>query len=556
MESVQRAATRIDRLICRLAEGSPQLGRAQRAAAEVALARHRLEPDDVGLAHWAATLSAVASGGPVERQLRDLTGARLYAELGARGDQHALAVAHDRFEALSMNRATEPSVRREAWLGLGGTTWRAGNWPAAADAYERAMELRVAAADELVLRPAREAELMIGSEAAPRAALAHARAGAPWRAVEAIERGRAVLMNARGGSGASSSGEVRAHIEQAAARSPLAYLVPLAESGLSIVVDGPTVRTLELPDFTTGELIARLDLVVDPTGRSLTSAGTSWPEPGEWLWQAAMGPLLSAVSGDEITLVPCGLSAAMPLQGAWRVDPNQVGQPRYVLDDLTIRYAPSARWANPPRASEYRSVLAVANPDTSGPSLPYAESEIMAIPRQLEVTRLIGPKATLPEVLQLMSHVDILHFACHGKSSVNPLESGVVLAEDRVLSAREIIDRQLRNRPLVILSACETAVIGRQLPDEVVSLQAVFLAAGASGVVATLSPVDDQLAAWLIKLFYHELVHNGRSPAQALRASQRSLHAVSGVTRQYRDLGPDVASALVPTWVAYSYAGG
>jgi CHAT domain-containing protein len=113
--------------------------------------------------------------------------------------------------------------------------------------------------------------------------------------------------------------------------------------------------------------------------------------------------------------------------------------------------------------------------------------------------------------------------------------------------------------PLVILSACETAVVGARLPDEVVSLQSAFLAAGARGVVATLWPVDDELSARLVGRFYHELVNLGRSPAAALRESQRWL----AVEAQPKDdpRGWPVQSpsqsfqGWPPTWAAFTYAG-
>ena len=55
---------------------------------------------------------------------------------------------------------------------------------------------------------------------------------------------------------------------------------------------------------------------------------------------------------------------------------------------------------------------------------------------------------------------------------------------------------------LVVLSACETA-LGKRLDGEgMMGLSRAFLAAGASGVVATLWSVDDAATAHFMKVFY------------------------------------------------------
>jgi CHAT domain-containing protein len=354
---------------------------------------------------------------------------------------------------------------------------------------------------------------------------------------------------------------VRALIEEAATGVALVYLVPEGETGLAIVVRGKAATTIELPRLTMASLSDRLGGVVDAKHSRIAAPRNAWfIDVGTWLWDVAMGPILAAVKGGELVLVACGLTSALPLHAAWRPGP---GRRHYVLEDVVIRYAPNARWARGEYAAEagYRSVLAVGNPRSRLPALRHAEDEIRAIPRTLDVKRLVGGDAERGEILQRWEKFDILHFACHGYGSVDdPLSGGVVLADDLELTARNVIDRRLDAHPLVILSACETAITGARLPDEVVSLQSAFLAAGARGVVATLWPVDDKLTARLISRFYHELVDRRRSPAAALRQSQRWMIDATEPSAEERRRGWPAQSAREavgpsPTWAAFTYAG-
>jgi CHAT domain-containing protein len=300
--------------------------------------------------------------------------------------------------------------------------------------------------------------------------------------------------------------------------------------------------------------------VVDARHNRIEPASEDWLiDVGAWLWTVAMGPVLTAAQVGELVVVACGLTSALPLHAAWRAGANRR---RYALEDVVIRYAPNARTVADERVSgegAYRSVLAVGNPSNTLPPLRHAEDEIHAIPASLDVTRLGARRADIPEVLTRWESVDIVHFACHGRGSVeDPLSGGVILAGNDVLTAQHVIDRRLDAHPLVILSACETAVIGARLPDEVVSLQSAFLAAGARGVLATLWPVDDELSARLVGCFYRELVNRGRSPAAALRECQRRLAVAAQPGRGRRGWAihnPHRSPGPPPTWAAFTYAG-
>lgn len=127
----------------------------------------------------------------------------------------------------------------------------------------------------------------------------------------------------------------------------------------------------------------------------------------------------------------------------------------------------------------------------------------------------------------------ILHFATHAVAdAMQPELSAIVLsladgnarAVDGFLRTYEIERLRLR-RPLVVLSACETAV-GPQLEGEgPLTISRAFLAAGAGAVIATLWAVDDAASAQLMKVFYEGLLQRGLDAAAALQRAQQAVRS-------------------------------
>jgi CHAT domain-containing protein len=75
-----------------------------------------------------------------------------------------------------------------------------------------------------------------------------------------------------------------------------------------------------------------------------------------------------------------------------------------------------------------------------------------------------------------------------------------------------------------VLSACRTALLGRELRGEgVLGLPQGFMRAGAPRVVVSLWNVDDRATAELMERFYRGVLKDGLAPAAALQAAQRSL---------------------------------
>jgi len=140
--------------------------------------------------------------------------------------------------------------------------------------------------------------------------------------------------------------------------------------------------------------------------------------------------------------------------------------------------------------------------------------------------------ATREQLLKTdFSQYAILHFATHGwLNPEHPESSGLVLSTinregktvdgfvglQDIYSLRAPVD-------LVVLSACQTG-LGKNIRGEgLVGLTRGFMYAGATSVVASLWKVEDEATAELMRLFYTEMLKNGKTPAEALRAAQNSI---------------------------------
>ena len=140
---------------------------------------------------------------------------------------------------------------------------------------------------------------------------------------------------------------------------------------------------------------------------------------------------------------------------------------------------------------------------------------------------------------------DILHVATHGFFSAGKIKlsaevkkdflfySGLVFAganrnldketleihDDGILTAFEVMNLNLSNTHLVVLSACETGLGKIENGEGVYGLQRSFLQAGARNILISLWKVDDRMTQELMVKFYTYLFQ-GKSVRDALRNAQ------------------------------------
>lgn len=365
-----------------------------------------------------------------------------------------------------------------------------------------------------------------------------------------------------------------ADIYETARDSPLCYLLAADTGGLALVIRGTRmVREIPLPKLSYGALVDRLSSYANaynvwnnrehPDEESRLLAQEIWGAEllalTEWAHETVMGPLIDGLSAvSAIVLVPTGYLALVPLHLAWREDRASKTGRRYVLDDVCCSYVPTARAARAPalHAGEVRSVLAVEDPAADTPErLQAVARETRAICEELAgVEVLHGPEATKTRVLAGLKAHDVGHFACHGRSdTVNPRMSGLSLAASDRLLLNDLANAGLQTR-LVVLSACETAAIGTQLPDEVVGFPSAFVAAGVDTVVGSMWSVTDVSTSLVMSKFYRHW-RRGLHPAEALRHAQKDVRDMEIPVSKNGDEGISYPFAEPMFWGAFAYFG-
>jgi CHAT domain-containing protein len=147
-----------------------------------------------------------------------------------------------------------------------------------------------------------------------------------------------------------------------------------------------------------------------------------------------------------------------------------------------------------PHAVNDFKMLAAIQPDIPGKpllSLPFTRKELKKIEEQVPSQYLIKvgtpeEPTSIEKVLSHLSSVSIAHFACHGMQNLeSPLDSALLLG-DGDLKVSRIMKLSMPNASLVYLSACQTAMGDKEIPDEAMHIAATMLFAGFHGVVGTM----------------------------------------------------------------------
>ena len=281
------------------------------------------------------------------------------------------------------------------------------------------------------------------------------------------------------------------------------------------------------------------------------------------LWTGVMTQIVQSLQEmgvEQAVLIPTGLLGFLPLHAAWTENPDSSTGRRYALDDITFTYAPNARCLQSAYAianhTQLLSLLAVNQPrPVKGSELPSVEAEvrtaIAAFPSSRDLKELKYEQATLSNIsAALKAEYSLLHFACHGRVNfTKPLESGLLMANDELLTLRELLNLRMKGVRLAVLSACETGIPGEELPDEVVSLPSGLLQAGVAGIVASLWSVDDLATALLLVRFYD--LWRGKEklePYQALHQAQQWVRdTTNGEKKEYfKKLKKSKSTEVIP----------
>ncbi|WP_410223303.1 CHAT domain-containing protein [Limnospira platensis] len=265
---------------------------------------------------------------------------------------------------------------------------------------------------------------------------------------------------------------------------------------------------------------------------------------------------------QRLILIPHLYLHLFPLH-ALSVDLNAPATPLLERFSQGVSYAPSCQILDyihhRPQPATPPQFFAVQNPTQD---LNYAQMEVEFIrpyfdPNTYILSREAATKSALnrPETLEKLRESHIIHFSCHGGfDSEKPLNSAVILAgyaplesapteeKRQTLTLRDgrrfdtaqqglTLGEIYRNLEipacrLVMLSACETGLMGSLLTDEYIGLASGFLYAGTPAVVSSLWCVDDFATACLAIRFYYEFRQDERV-VMALHKAQNWLRGVS-----------------------------
>ena len=328
-----------------------------------------------------------------------------------------------------------------------------------------------------------------------------------------------------------------AQVESASGHTAV-YVAHAEESGLAVAVSGRETWSILLPSASTAEVHERaLDLTRAHEQRH--EDRDRWmralDEACRWLWDAVVEPLLDGLgtaTGQPLDLVPSGWLGMFPLHAAWTPDHGRPTGRRYALDLVSVAYGPNLRsLARASRATArplLTNAVIVADAGAHG-ELVDTRYELEAIAGSLPTARtLTSEQASETRILEALATASLAHVACHGEAlPTKPLESALHLGTGDRITVQELMAQRLEAARLVVLSACETASVGRDLPDESVGLPAALLFAGAAAAIGSLWAVQDRSTSLLMGQLYDRMVHADEHPRDALRSTQRWLRDVT-----------------------------
>ncbi|KAJ7024631.1 CHAT domain-containing protein, partial [Mycena alexandri] len=274
------------------------------------------------------------------------------------------------------------------------------------------------------------------------------------------------------------------NLRKASSNGPV-ILLNAADSGCdALVVTQDDVKHIPLPDISI-ETTQRLGDILR-TALSLHGARSDTLQA--LLQPIPTNPRLKAKQEDKdihtrIWWCPTGSLAVLPIHAAGIYE----GDNPESLSDYTIS-------SYTPTLDHDPKMLAVIQPEMPGDrcfDLPFTLEELCMIEQHVPRTRLtrLGTKeepTSVGRVLSFLPDASFVHFACHGSQDLeNPLESALLLG-DGDLKVSKIMQNPSQNASLALLSACQTAMGDKEVPDEAIHLAATMLFAGFRGVVGTM----------------------------------------------------------------------
>lgn len=227
-------------------------------------------------------------------------------------------------------------------------------------------------------------------------------------------------------------------------------------------------------------------------------------------------------------------SHGLPARVGWVISPHgpihrvplhALRGPRgYLVEQVEVAVAPSSRiFAELPPPSPPGGCSSALVCGVVSAQLPAVELEVQHVSTHLQgrnLTTRLDPRRA--DIFRDAPTADLVHLAAHGSlRHDNPAYSFIELA-DGPLYVHDLLHLRLP-ASTVVLTACSSARGSAPAGDEWIGLARGFLQAGASTVIASLWPIQDEPTVELMDLFYEEFVGGQIAPVALGRAMRRLL---------------------------------
>ncbi len=224
------------------------------------------------------------------------------------------------------------------------------------------------------------------------------------------------------------------------------------------------------------------------------------------LYAEVIAPLRARLDVRHLVIVPHGVLHYLPFQALLDRD-------RYLIDDFSISYAPSATTFALCQTSPKRSVgspLVMGVPDARAP---YILDEVQAVAKLLPGAALfVGPAASETNLREKGAGSRAIHIATHGNfRQDNPMFSSIRLGEGN-LALYDLYQLKL-DCELMTLSGCATGLNVVTAGDELLGLVRGLLFAGARSLLLSLWDVHDRTTAEFMTVFYQQLESSDSKPS-------------------------------------------
>ncbi|KZV67424.1 hypothetical protein PENSPDRAFT_635733 [Peniophora sp. CONT] len=287
------------------------------------------------------------------------------------------------------------------------------------------------------------------------------------------------------------------------------------------------------------------------------------------LWMWVVCPILealdftTAIAGEPLPHViwcPTGPLTQLPLHAAG-IYGKKPASP-CTFDLVVSSYTPSLSALmrclernDKPCASP--RMLLVAQTNTPRPgliALPHVHEEsarVRALLHGGQHTFLEGKRATVDSVLAAINQHPWVHFACHGSQHPSDPTLTSIELHDKPLTLGDLMSTVSDNAELAFLSACETAVGDKKIPEESAHLAAGMMAVGFKGVIATMWSIHDQDGPIIVEAYYKNLLElraSGTVPRGHTGAAYALHHAVEVLRKE-------VGESYFERWVPFVHFG-